>query len=59
MLKPLATAEFLVVQKEIEGGSGANYIVERVSAEKVNQPAIEAAECRLRRLSPGSACLSL
>ncbi len=42
MLKPLATAEFLVAQKEIEGGSGANFIVEWVSAEKVNQPVIEA-----------------
>jgi hypothetical protein len=41
-LKPLATAEFLVAQKEIEGGSGANFIVEWVSDTKVNQPVIEA-----------------
>ena len=42
LLKPLATAEFLVPQKEIEGGSGANFIVEWVSVKKVNQPVIEA-----------------
>lgn len=42
LLKPLATAEFLVTQKEIEGGSGANFIVEWISATKVNQPVIEA-----------------
>ena len=42
LLKPLATAEFLVAQREIEGGSGANFIVEWVSDTKVNQPVIEA-----------------
>jgi hypothetical protein len=42
LLKPLATAEFLVAQKEIEGGSGANFIVEWVSDTKVNEPVIEA-----------------
>ena len=42
LIKPLATAEFLVAQKEIEGGSGANFIVEWVSDTKVNQPVIEA-----------------
>ena len=42
LLKPLATAEFLVTQKEIEGGSGANFIVEWVSDTKINQPVIEA-----------------
>jgi hypothetical protein len=42
LLKPMATAEFLVAQKEIEGGSGANFIVEWVSDTKVNQPVIEA-----------------
>jgi hypothetical protein len=41
-LKPLATAEFLVPEKEIEGGSGANFIVAWVSLTKVNQPVIEA-----------------
>ena len=42
LLKPLATAEFLVAQTDIEGGSGANFIVEWVSDTKVNQPVIEA-----------------
>lgn len=42
LLKSLATAEFLVAQKEIEGGSGANFMVEWVSDTKVNQPVIEA-----------------
>ena len=42
LLKTLATAEFLVAQKEIAGGSGANFIVEWVSDTKVNQPVIEA-----------------
>ena len=41
-LKPLATIEFLVAQKEIEGGSGANFIVEWISDTKVNKPIIEA-----------------
>lgn len=41
-IKTLATAEFLVPQKEIEGGSGANFIVEWASDTKVNQPVIEA-----------------
>ena len=40
-LKPLATAEFLVAQKKIEGGSGANFIVEWVSDTPVNEPVIE------------------
>jgi len=42
LLKPLATAEFLVAQKEIKGGSGANFMVKWVSDTKVNQPVIEA-----------------
>ena len=42
LLKPLATAEFLVAQKEIEGGSGANFIVDWISDTKVNKPVIEA-----------------
>ena len=42
LLKPLATAEFLVAQKEIEGGSGANFVVEWTSDTRVNQPVIEA-----------------
>jgi hypothetical protein len=31
LINPLATVEFLVAQKEIEGGSGANFIVEWAS----------------------------
>ncbi len=42
LLKPLATVEFLVAQKEIEGGSGANFIVEWISDTMVNKPVIEA-----------------
>jgi hypothetical protein len=41
LINPLATVEFLVAQKEIEGGSGANFIVEWASDTKVNQPVIE------------------
>ena len=41
-LKPLATAEFLVSAQQIEGGSGANFIVEWVSDARVNRPVIEA-----------------
>ena len=41
-LKPFATAEFLVKQEKIEGGSGANFIVEWVAQPKVNKPVIEA-----------------
>jgi len=42
LLKPLATAEFLVSQKEFEGGSGANFIVKWISDKMVNKPIIEA-----------------
>ena len=41
-LNPLATAEYLVEQKKIEGGSGANFMVQWVSNKKVNKPVIEA-----------------
>ncbi len=41
-LNPLATVEYLVEQKKIEGGSGANFMVEWVSNTKVNKPVIEA-----------------
>ena len=41
-LKPLASAEFLVKQEKIEGGSGANFIVEWVADTKINKPIIEA-----------------
>ena len=40
-LDPLETIDFLVAQKKIEGGSGANFIVEWVSDTKVNKPVIE------------------
>jgi len=40
-LDPLETTEFLVAQKKIEGGSGANFMVEWVSDTKVNKPVIE------------------
>jgi hypothetical protein len=42
LLKPLETTEFLVEQKKIEGGSGANFIVEWDADTKVNDPVIEA-----------------
>ena len=42
LLKSLATTEFLVPQKEIQGGSGANFIVEWISDKNVNKPVIEA-----------------
>ncbi len=42
LLKPMASTEFLVAQKEIEGGSGANFIVEWISDAMVNKPVIEA-----------------
>ena len=42
LLKPQAAAEFLVAQKEIEGASGANFLVEWISDTKANKPFIEA-----------------
>lgn len=42
LVDPLATVEFLVEQKEYEGGSGANFIVQWVSEQSVNPPLIEA-----------------
>ena len=41
-LKPFASAEFLVKQTKIEGGSGANFIVEWAAKTEVNKPIIEA-----------------
>ena len=41
-LKPFSSTEFLVKQKKIEGGSGANFIVEWVAKTEVNKPVIEA-----------------
>ncbi len=41
-LKPMETAEFLVAQKDIKGGSGANFMVEWISDTRVNKPVIEA-----------------
>ena len=39
---PLATIEFLVEQKDVEGGSGANFIVRWGSAQSIKAPLIEA-----------------
>jgi hypothetical protein len=41
-IAPLATAEFLVEQKNTSGGSGANFIVEWVAENEVNEPIVEA-----------------
>lgn len=41
-LGPLATTEFLVEERDIRGGSGANFVVEWVSQEFVTEPVIEA-----------------
>lgn len=42
VLSPLATTEFGIAQKDISGGSGANFIVEWVSEKSVSDPVIEA-----------------
>ena len=41
-LEPLQTVEFLVSQRETEGGSGANFIVDWFATEQVTEPLIEA-----------------
>ena len=41
-LAPLATAEFIIDQKDTRGGSGANFIVKWVAEQAVNDPIIEA-----------------
>ena len=42
-LAPLATVEFIVERDNVEGGSGANFIVEWMAREKdINPPLIEA-----------------
>lgn len=41
VMKALSTAEFLVEQQNIAGGSGANFIVEWSSANEINPPLIE------------------
>ncbi len=41
-LKPFATVEYLVEQRQVEGGSGANFVVEWVADTRANQPVIEA-----------------
>ena len=40
-LVSLASTEFLVEQKNVGGGSGANFIFEWVAEQDVNQPVIE------------------
>lgn len=40
-LQPLATTEFLVERSDAEGGSGANFIVEWVAGQSVNEPLVE------------------
>ena len=41
-LGPLATIEFLVEAQDTTGGSGANFIVEWVATEDIDEPLIEA-----------------
>jgi len=41
-LGPLASTDFLVEREDTSGGSGANFLVEWVSAEPVSEPAMEA-----------------
>jgi hypothetical protein len=41
VLKALSTAEFLVEQQNVEGGSGANFIVEWSGRAEINPPIIE------------------
>jgi hypothetical protein len=41
-LGPLATADFVVQQRDTAGGSGANFLVDWSSAEDVDEPVIEA-----------------
>ncbi len=42
ILAPLASADFLVERRDTSGGSGANFLVEWVAEEPVNDPVIEA-----------------
>jgi hypothetical protein len=42
MLGPLAATEFLVEERDVRGGSGANFVVEWVSQAFVTEPVIEA-----------------
>ena len=42
VLAPLASAEFLVDRRDTAGGAGANFLVEWVAEELVNEPIIEA-----------------
>lgn len=42
VLAPLSTSEILVEQDKVEGGSGANFLVEWFSNQAVNTPIIEA-----------------
>jgi hypothetical protein len=41
-LGPMATVEFLVEEKDVTGGSGANFVVEWIGEEGANPPLVEA-----------------
>lgn len=41
VLKPLESTRFIVPQKDKEGGSGANFIVDWISKTPVNEPIVE------------------
>lgn len=41
-LGPLETVEFLVVKRDASGGSGANFIVDWLATDKIEEPVIEA-----------------
>lgn len=41
-LAPMATAEFVIDQADTRGGSGANFLVEWVATQTVNEPVVEA-----------------
>jgi hypothetical protein len=49
VLMPLATADFLIAQQTIEGGSGATFMVKWVSDAKVNPPLVEAVMAGIER----------
>lgn len=41
LIKPLATADFVVARSDISGGTGANFIVEWAARTKVSEPIVE------------------
>jgi hypothetical protein len=40
-MPPLATIRFVVAEKDVKGGSGANFLVRWESADPVNLPVVE------------------